>query len=62
VDRLASPYTDLRLIATCWGDRTSLQGAAWSYCDGASREEEASRGIVISCWPCPLLVPIREIS
>jgi hypothetical protein len=24
---LASPYTGLRLIAVCWGDRTSPQGA-----------------------------------
>jgi hypothetical protein len=28
VDGLASPYTSLWLIAICWGDQTSLWGAA----------------------------------
>jgi hypothetical protein len=62
VDGLASPYTGLRLIAICWGDWTSPWGAAWSCCDGACREEEASRGIIIGRWLCPLLVPVHEIS
>jgi hypothetical protein len=62
VDGLASPYTGLWLIAICWGDRTSSRGAAWSCCGGACREEEASRGIVIGWWLCPLLVSIHEIS
>jgi hypothetical protein len=35
VDGLASPYTSVWLIAVCWGDQTSPQGAAWSCCDGA---------------------------
>jgi hypothetical protein len=43
VDGLASPYTSLWLIVVCWGDWTSPRGAAWSCCDGACREEEASR-------------------
>jgi hypothetical protein len=47
VDGLASDYTGLRVIVICRGDRTSLQGAAWSCCDGACREEEASWGVVI---------------
>jgi hypothetical protein len=47
VDGLASPYTSLRLIDVYWGNQTSLWGAAWSFCDGACREEEASRGIII---------------
>jgi hypothetical protein len=42
VDKLASPYTGLRLIAIYWGDRTNPWGAAWSCCDGAYQEEEAS--------------------
>jgi hypothetical protein len=62
VDGLPSPYTDLCLIAICWGDRTSPWGATWSYCDGACREEEASRGVIISWWLCPLLVQVHEIS
>jgi hypothetical protein len=65
VDGLASPpYTGLRLIAVCWGggDRTSPRGATWSCCGSAYREEEASRGIVIDWWLCPLLVLVPEIS
>jgi hypothetical protein len=62
VDGLVSPYTGLRLIALCWGDRTSPRGTAWSCCDGACQEEEASWGVVISWWLYPLLVSIHEIS
>jgi hypothetical protein len=62
VDGLASPYTNLWLIAVCWGDWTSSLGAAWSCCNGACREGEASQGIIISWWLCPLLVPVHEIS
>jgi hypothetical protein len=47
VDALTFVYTGLQLIAVYWGDWTSPWGAAWSCCDGARREEEASRGIVI---------------
>jgi hypothetical protein len=47
VDGLASAYTGLRLIAVCWGDQTSPQGAAWSCGDSACREEEASWDVVI---------------
>jgi hypothetical protein len=56
VNRLASPY-----IGLCWGTRPSCGGAAWSCCDGASREEDASWCIVISWWLCPLLVPAHEL-
>jgi hypothetical protein len=62
VDVLASPYTSLQLIAVCWGDRISPRVATWSCCDGACREEEASWGIVIGWWPCPILVPVHKIS
>jgi hypothetical protein len=62
VDGLASPYTDLRLIAVYWGGWTSPRCVIWSCCDGACREEEAFRGIVIGWWLCPLLVPVYEIS
>jgi hypothetical protein len=47
VDGLVSPYTGLRLIVICWADRTSPWGVAWSCCDGACQEEEASRGVII---------------
>jgi hypothetical protein len=62
VVRLASPYTSLRIIVVCWGDWTSPRGAAWSCCDGACREEEASWVIIIGWWLCPLLVLVHEIS
>jgi hypothetical protein len=62
MDGLSSPYTILWVIAVCRGDRTSPRGAAWSCCNSACREEEASRDIVISWWLCPLLVPVHEIS
>jgi hypothetical protein len=40
VDGLAIPYTGLRLIAVCWRDRTSPQGAAWSCCDSACQRRK----------------------
>jgi hypothetical protein len=66
VDGLASPpplhrpTTYSRLLGG--GDRTSPRGATWSCCGSAYREEEASRGIVIGWWLCPLLVLVPEIS
>jgi hypothetical protein len=62
VDGPAYPDTSLRHIAICWGHRTSPQGATWSCRVGAYQEEEASRGIIIGWWLCPLLVHVHEIS
>jgi hypothetical protein len=59
---IASPCTDLWLIAIYWGYRTSPWGTAWSCCVGACQEEEASRGIIIGWWPSTLLVHVHEIS
>jgi hypothetical protein len=64
VDGVASPYTGLWLIAIGWGGGggTSLGSVTWSCGDDACREEEASQGVIIGWWLCPLLVPVHEIS
>jgi hypothetical protein len=64
VTRLASPLRRPTAYGHLLGgpDWTSPRGAVWSCCNGACREEEASRCIIIGWWLCFVMIHVHEIS